>query len=113
MYHISLMDTNVPQGRRTLVVVLPFIYICYHVRYSMCKGGKLECSQYECVGRCEAYGDPHYVTFDGRAYEFQGTCDYVLSTDFCSFDGSVAQGTYKVINIYHVLTTSVTQHLYC
>ncbi|XP_016349977.1 IgGFc-binding protein-like [Sinocyclocheilus anshuiensis] len=51
--------------------------------------GKAVCVPlYSSMG-CLAWGDPHYHTFDGYKYDFQGTCRYVLSKTFGNLSGLV------------------------
>ncbi|KAL7981164.1 hypothetical protein Chor_005398, partial [Crotalus horridus] len=59
-------------------------------------GGVLGCHAEE-VGSSWVFGDPHYVTFDGVAFDYEGTCTYTLSK-YCGPLNKLPGFTVKVQN---------------
>nr|XP_023649661.1 mucin-5B-like [Paramormyrops kingsleyae] len=60
-----------------------------------CENRKWDCTNNQCYGTCSVYGDGHYVTVDGKRYNFNGNSEYVLIQDYCG--GSNSNGTFRVI----------------
>ncbi|KFQ29873.1 hypothetical protein N331_02861, partial [Merops nubicus] len=61
-----------------------------------CRDRKWHCSQEPCLETCSVYGDGHYTTFDGRRFDFEGDCEYVLVQNYCG-QQSMNQGIFRVI----------------
>uniref|UniRef100_A0A8B9FK24 VWFD domain-containing protein n=1 Tax=Amazona collaria TaxID=241587 RepID=A0A8B9FK24_9PSIT len=61
-----------------------------------CRNRKWHCSEEPCLETCSVYGDGHYTTFDGKRFDFEGDCEYVLVQNYCGQQG-VNQGTFRVI----------------
>ncbi|KAG2459843.1 MUC19 protein, partial [Polypterus senegalus] len=51
-----------------------------------CSKGMWECTQKDCPGKCQVYGDGHYQTFDLKWYSYDGNCEYSLVEDYCGKD---------------------------
>ncbi|KAF5276557.1 hypothetical protein FQR65_LT03987 [Abscondita terminalis] len=73
-------------------------------------GSRLTHPSGECCGRCEesegvcmAFGDPHYKTFDGKIYSFQGVGRYQFVADCEHHNFSV-----RVANVYQNKNTKIS-----
>uniref|UniRef100_UPI003AB09373 mucin-5AC-like n=1 Tax=Centroberyx gerrardi TaxID=166262 RepID=UPI003AB09373 len=61
-----------------------------------CKDRKWQCTTNLCHGTCSVYGDGHYITFDGKRFTFDGSCEYTLAQDYC---GNVqGNGSFRVVS---------------
>ncbi|OCT81788.1 hypothetical protein XELAEV_18024296mg, partial [Xenopus laevis] len=64
-------------------------------KYCECKSGLWSCIQTPCYGTCAIYGSGHYITFDKKFYDFDGSCEFVVAQDYC---GNIASnGTFRII----------------
>ncbi|NXB90896.1 MUC2 protein, partial [Vidua chalybeata] len=60
-----------------------------------CQKGVWKCTDDVCYGACMIYGSGHYNTFDGKFYDFDGSCEYVATQDFCGDKNS--SGSFSII----------------
>ncbi|XP_071415412.1 mucin-2 [Pithys albifrons albifrons] len=60
-----------------------------------CQKGVWSCTDHVCYGTCMIYGSGHYITFDGKFYDFDGNCEYVAIQDFCGDKNS--SGSFSII----------------
>ena len=55
-----------------------------------CKQGRWDCQIKKCYAdTCQAYTNGHFHTFDGTAYDYKGSCEYVLVTPCNSDDYTI------------------------
>ncbi|XP_035786652.1 BMP-binding endothelial regulator protein-like isoform X2 [Anopheles albimanus] len=65
----------------------------------------------ESPGVCTVFGDPHYKTFDGNFYSFQGSCKYQLTADCVGHTFSIRVTNDARMTKYSSWTKTVTLKL--
>ncbi|KAJ3593142.1 hypothetical protein NHX12_005478 [Muraenolepis orangiensis] len=58
-----------------------------------CKDRLWHCTSNLCYGTCSVYGDGHFITFDKKRFNFDGSCEYTLAQDHCLGNN----GTFRVV----------------
>lgn len=63
------------------------------------------------TGVCTSYGDPHYQTFDGQMFNFQGTCRYQLTSDCANSEFTVRMRNERRFSNVYAWSKALTIHL--
>ena len=63
------------------------------------------------TGVCTSYGDPHYQTFDGRMFNFHGTCRYQLTSDCVENQFTVRMRNEQRYSNVYAWSKALTIHL--
>ncbi|CAM4574899.1 unnamed protein product [Caretta caretta] len=61
-----------------------------------CQKGRWTCTNHVCYGTCTVYGSGHYISFDGKYYDFDGHCEYVAAQDYCGED---PRGSLSIVTV--------------